>query len=82
MANLLDYLAWRGDISFSVSPWNEVDALLAAVLSYLNFHGLDDRRGWTLREAKRIDLLIGSTDSTFAARSRRSRSRSPWRGCP
>ena len=68
MANLIDYLAWRGEFPLSVSPWNEVDALLAAVLSYLNFHGLQDHRGWTLEEAKRIDLLIESQDKTFASR--------------
>ena len=58
MSNLIDYIFWRGDIPFDVSPWNEVDGLLCATLSYLNFHGLEDHRGWTLREAKRIDLLI------------------------
>ena len=68
MANLKDYLVWRGEFPLSVSPWNEVDALLAAVLSYLNFHGLQDHRGWTLEEAKRIDLLIESQDKTFASR--------------
>ena len=68
MANLIDYLAWRGEFPLSVSPWNEVDALLASVLSYLNFHGLQDHRGWTLEEAKRIDLLIESQDKTFASR--------------
>ncbi len=68
MSNLIDYLAWRGDVSFETSPWNEVDGLLCAVLSYLNFHGLQDHRGWTLREAKRIDLLIEDTGNTFPSR--------------
>ena len=68
MANMLDYLAWRGDIPLAASPWNEVDGLLMAVLSYLNFHGVQDHRGWTLEEAKRIDLLIGSTDNSFGPR--------------
>ena len=70
MANLIDYLAWRGDLSFDISPWNEVDGLLCAELSYLNFHGLQDHRGWTLREAKRIDLLIEDQGSTFAPRKK------------
>ena len=70
MANLIDYLAWRGDIPFSVSPWNEVDGLMCAVLSYLNFHGLQDHRGWTLREAKRIDLLIEAQGNTFGPRKK------------
>ena len=70
MANLIDYLAWRGDIPLSVSPWNEVDGLMCAVLSYLNFHGLQDHRGWTLREAKRIDLLIEAQGNTFGPRKK------------
>ena len=68
MANLMDYMAWRGEFPLSVSPWNEVDALLAAVLSYLNFHGMGDYRGWTLREAKRIDLLVPDDHTAFPAR--------------
>ena len=70
MSNVIDYLAWRGDIPFSASPWNEVDGLLCAVLSYLNFHGLQDHRGWTLREAKRIDLLIEAQGNSFGPRKK------------
>ena len=70
MANLIDYLAWRGEFSLEVSPWNEVDGLLAAELSYLNFHGVRDSRGWTLREAKRIELLQNSEDNTFPPRKK------------
>ena len=65
---MVDYLAWRGDIPLEVSPWNAVDGLLISTLSYLNFHGIQDARGWTLRDARRIDLLIGSPDATFAPR--------------
>lgn len=35
MANILDYLNWRGDIPFSVKPFNEVDAVILARLSYM-----------------------------------------------
>ena len=27
MANLMDYLVWRGEFGFDPAPWNEVDAL-------------------------------------------------------
>ena len=57
MANMVDYLAWRGDIPFDVSPWCPIDALLAATLSYLNFYGVESPEGWTLAETKRIGLL-------------------------
>ena len=70
MSSLIDYLAWRGDIKFEASPWNEVDGLIFAVLSYLNFHGLQDHRGWTLREAKRIDLLIEAQGNSFPLRKK------------
>ena len=40
MANILDYLDWRGDITFAERPFNEVDNLLLAELSYLDFGGI------------------------------------------
>ena len=43
MANMTDYLAWRGDIPISgIAPWNCIDALLMSSLCYLNFHGVDN----------------------------------------
>ena len=68
MANMVDYLAWRGDVPFEISPWNEVDGLLIATLSYLDFHGGRDPHGWTLEEMARIDLLREGTSSSFAGR--------------
>ena len=37
MPNMLDYLTWRGDLPLSCVPWNEVDSLLMAALSYCSF---------------------------------------------
>ena len=37
MANILDYLDWFGDIPFEQVPFNELDALVLAQLSYVNF---------------------------------------------
>ena len=34
MASILDYLDWRGDITFAERAFNEVDNLLLAELSY------------------------------------------------
>ena len=34
MGTFLDYLAWRGDLSFEASPFNEVDNLILAELAY------------------------------------------------
>ena len=30
MSNILDYITWRGDLSFSAAPLNEVDGLILA----------------------------------------------------
>ncbi len=68
MANMLDYLAWRGDIPLAVSSWNGVDGLICATISYLDFHGGLDSKGWTLEELNRIDALQEGTSSSFAAR--------------
>lgn len=40
MANVMDYLEWRGDILFSQVPVNAVDSLVFAALSYLKLDGL------------------------------------------
>ncbi len=39
MANMMDYIAWRGDIPLDFSPFNDVDSLILACLSYLDFPG-------------------------------------------
>lgn len=39
MANVFDYLIWRGDLRFSQDPPNAVDALVFATLAYLRFEG-------------------------------------------
>lgn len=36
--NLLDYLYWRGDLSFEQDPLNEIDALLLSEFSYIDFN--------------------------------------------
>jgi hypothetical protein len=39
MADLFDYLHWRGDLTFSQDPVGPVDALIFSALSYLTFQG-------------------------------------------
>lgn len=38
--NIIDYLLWRGDISFKESAFCAIDALILTQLSYLNLSGL------------------------------------------
>lgn len=41
MANLLDYVQWRGDLSYTQDAFNEVDNLIFSQLIYLPFEGID-----------------------------------------
>ena len=40
MGNVVNYIKWRGDLSFSDSPFNEVDNLALALLIYNDFGGI------------------------------------------
>lgn len=39
MANVFDYLKWRGDLTFTQSPLNCVDALIFSGLAYIEYGG-------------------------------------------
>lgn len=54
MANIIDYIFWRGDLPFALSPFNDVDNLILAELSYINFEQEvppDFQTSVTLKEA-------------------------------
>ena len=40
MANIIDYVSWRGDIPLRQVPLCAVDALVLSYLSYMDFSGL------------------------------------------
>lgn len=40
MANILDYLDWRGDLTLAQAPFNEVDNLILAELAFVDFRGI------------------------------------------
>jgi hypothetical protein len=58
MANMMDYLDWRGDLSFTQAEFNEVDNLIFSELVYVDFKGIVPPPGKgesiTLKEASRI----------------------------
>ncbi len=61
--NLLDYIAWRGDLSFAASEFNDIDALIFSQLSYLHLDGLvsgDFACGISLRELSA--MFVSSSD--------------------
>ena len=39
MADIFDYISWRGDLTFEQDGFNELDALVLSRLSYLPFDG-------------------------------------------
>ena len=40
MANVFDYIKWRGDLGFEQSTLNEIDALIFCELSYIFYDGI------------------------------------------
>lgn len=40
MANILEYMDWRGDIPFSLDSFNDVDNLILAEIAYTDFEGI------------------------------------------
>ncbi len=55
MPNLMDYLEWRGDLTFAEAPLCEADNLVFCLLAYVDLDGIipnePHKRGVTLREA-------------------------------
>lgn len=40
MANIIDYIRWRGDLSTIASPFNDIDSLILSQISMINFKGI------------------------------------------
>ena len=51
MGNIMDYISWRGDLTFEQSKFNEVDNLILACFSYVNLDGIP-----AVAEQKGIEL--------------------------
>lgn len=70
MANITDYLLWRGDLDFTCSEFNEVDNLILSELVYVDFAGIVPEPGGgdiTLKEASGI-FFDRHTDEEIQAR--------------
>lgn len=78
MANLVDYIDWRGDLSFALSPFNEVDNLALCKLTSLDFTGIiptdgsidlpDATRAYLEKygeEDKRLGLMLAAGSVTM-----------------
>lgn len=65
MADMFDYLKWRGDILFTQLPPNPVDALIFSTLSYVSFDGIvpSDVNGWISLE-EFVESFLSQEDYT------------------
>jgi len=58
MANMFDYLVWRGDLDFNVSPFNPIDNIIFSQLAYLTLDDIvpspTEKKGITIELAKKI----------------------------
>ena len=64
MANMMDYLTWRGDLTLKASPWCLVDSLVMASMSYNPFlDTVSDAEGMPLCECVpllHLDKMTGN----------------------
>ena len=67
MANMMDYLMWRGDLPVRAAPWCAVDSLIMASFCYNDLSDLAaDGQGLPLRElAPRLDLMERTGNQYF-----------------
>ena len=72
MANILDYIAWRGDLTFTQDPPNAVDALIFSSLSYICYGGrveADPRTPVPLRLAAEEFFALPDQEQRIRVRS-------------
>lgn len=64
MPNIFDYLDWRGDIKLSADPFNDVDNLILAELTYTAFDGIvaGSGKGMPLNEARNAFFTVNSRE--------------------
>lgn len=76
MANILDYLEWRGDLTLAQDPFNPVDGLILCRLAYVPFDGIAPGPGAGT-------VTIGEAAKTLLAQDtpeRRAAVESLWKG--
>lgn len=50
MSNIVDYIKWRGDLTFQQAPFNEVDNLVFSELAYFNFLKIGQDQKMNIKE--------------------------------
>ena len=61
MANMFDYLTWRGDLTLFQSPFQDVDSLILSTMSYIFFDGV-------IAENMEERITIGEMAEKFLSR--------------
>lgn len=72
MTNVLDYIKWRGDLTFSQDAPNAVDALIFSALAYIRYCGAVEEKPEepvTLREAAEAFFELGDYDERIRAKN-------------
>ena len=61
MRNVLDYIYWRGDLTFEQAPLNTIDAMIFSEFSYIDFTRLAPNKlengELTIKEAAKLMKL-------------------------
>lgn len=72
MANIFDYIKWRGDLTFTQDPVNAVDALIFSALSYIRYVApaeVGPDTPVTLRKASSDYFIQDSLDYKYRVKS-------------
>ena len=58
MSNIVDYIKWRGDLSFEADPINEIDNLILSRISYLPFKEIkfNDKEKFKILASRFLEL--------------------------
>jgi hypothetical protein len=75
--NVFDYLSWRGDVPLSISPFNPVDSLVLAELSYTDFSGVLSPDGEPVSLASACAAFFATRDRAEVAARKSYTARAP-----
>lgn len=67
MADIMDYLDWRGDLSFAADPFNEVDSYILSKIGCPDYSGIipADEQSVDIRTAAEAYFSADGEDGTF-----------------
>ena len=63
MNTIFDYIDWRGDLTFTQSPFNEIDAVIFTQLAYIDFTGIVNSNFSSVHNKKSRRCNIGNPRS-------------------